>query len=237
MMNIKEFPLLKTFPSEAAKWTAQRVLNLTHETAKNVRGNKYDEKRIIWHNVEELQLLYELGAGRYDFPNVNGYVLQCGVFCGGSACVLAKALKDSRQKYSPMVAIDIYNNPGDKERQLEMEFAHRETRLNQLVLDLTDFLYIVVGDDAVFVENFWKGPLRLCFIDSSHSYKHTLIEIGVVLPHVATDGYIVFHDYFNQTEGVRKAVDEFFSQYTAREFAAYNFRDRILVMQLGRKIK
>lgn len=231
-IRIKSFPLSPDFPSREAQLCAQRVHDLAHETAKTNRGDKYKEHRVIWHNLEELQFLYELAAGEYNPPNAEGYVLQCGIFCGGSACVLAKAVKDSKQTYKPVIAIDVYKHGSTKPELLqETGFAYQEARVTQHAHDLTNYLYLVIGNDLEFIKNFWKPQIRLAFIDSSHSYNHTVQEIAIIIPYVAANGIVLFHDYFNPTTGVEKAVNEFFTNYNARTFTAYNFRNRILAIK------
>ena len=228
---IHPFPVKPDFPSADTQERVKNIIAATHDTAKENRGNAYEQHRVIWHIQSELFLLYDLAAGVYDATAVPGYVFQCGIYCGGSACVMGTALKDNPILPRPMIAIDKYTNPLDALRQ-DISNAFIETRLNQHKHNLTKFLYIVVGNDLDYVKHFWHAPIRLVFIDSSHSYQHTLSEIRAFIPHVSDGGYMIFHDYFvDKQDGVQAAVNEFFNSFTRRPFRAFSFEKQLFIIQ------
>ena len=238
--EIEEFPLKRDFPSAGTRNRVDQIIDATHETAKANRGDAYQSNRVIWHHREELYLLYDLAAGVYDEETIEGYVFQCGVYCGGSACVLGSAIKDTNQHYKPVFATDIYKHSDpDPFLQQDVTNAYVESRLNQHKHDLTFHLYFGVGDDLFFLRQFWKPPIRLAFVDSSHSYHHTQAEIYALLPFISVGGYLVFHDYFREHEGpigVLRAVNEFFNDYKDRRFEAFNFNDRLLIVKLFERL-
>lgn len=67
----------------------------------------------------------------------------------------------------------------------------------------------IKGDSQEVALN-WDRPIDLLFIDSDHSYLGVLKDICSWIPHVKSEGRIIFHDYDRPTSpGVCQAVDEF----------------------------
>src|SRR3990167_2015252 len=59
----------------------------------------------------------------------------------------------------------------------------------------------------------WAGkPIDLLIIDGDHGYEAVKADMKAWLPHVAHDGYVLFHDYgenlHQQSTGVKQAVEE-----------------------------
>lgn len=235
--EISDFPVHEPFPSEAAEQGAILAATTVHDTAKANRGAAYNEERVIWHSRDELSFLYQLASGMYDSSDMVGHVFQGGAFCGGSACLLGLALKESDHKYKPAIAVDIWRHGSpDPKFQVEMGWAHAEARLSMLKLELEHHLYFVMGENTVFLDNFMNSPIRLGFLDSSHSYKGTLLETHAILKRIAWRGWLVFHDYFKENLKVSHAVNEIFNAYHDRKWYAYNFRNRFLIIKFDREI-
>ena len=151
--RILDFPVQSDFPSSTTKERVDFIFNTCHETAKQSRGKDYKRYPVVSHNDAELYLLYDLARGVYDNTPKEGYIVQCGVPCVGSACVLAAALIDSNQeKYVPVFAVDHYRN----------HYAYVETHINLHKLELRKFLYLGVGNDTVFIELFWERQFTRC---------------------------------------------------------------------------
>lgn len=205
-----------------------------------MRGEYYDEtaKDVVWHSRDELSFLYEVAAGVYDDTRIDGYVFQCGIFGGGSACALAQAVKDVRSNYKPVIAIDSFYKYGHfTAKDLVGDFVYRECRENSHALGLPDNLIFIVGNDVPFITQFWRAPIRMAFVDTVHSYHHTLEEIHAVLPHITQHGWLLFDDYFYKEMRVKEAVDEFFSAYTARQFWVYQFQNKLLTVKFDTPIQ
>lgn len=230
--QIKDFPVREPFPNAEADKVANLVFDTVHTTAKANRGDAYDVNKVIWHKMDELRMLYDLASGKYDTPETAGYVFQGGIFCGGSACVMARALKDANHNYKPIVAVDVYAH-GSKRREPndEARTALVESHINVQKLELSDWLYLVWGTNQIVLSKLLAIPLRMAFLDSSHGYLSTLEETRALIKHMAPHGYIVFHDYWSPDWGVGKAVNETFNAYTDRRFWVYNFRNRFLIVK------
>ena len=204
------------------------------EEYNNRNSNKHENEKVVWHSEDELCFFHDLAAGIYDERNVRGFILQCGIYTGGSACAFAMGLKDLPVGYNKVIAIDPYHpiNGFSSPNNASNMHVVQEAILNREVLGLRRYLTYVIGHDVDFVSHFWRNPIRIALIDTSHMYRHTVEEIYAVLPHIQPGGWLLFHDYyFDKPNGVNFAVDEFFSGFP-RPNQAYEFNTRTLVIRL-----
>lgn len=156
----------------------------------------YGRKGSIAHSMEELQVFYELALGVHNPPGTPGYVLQCGIFQGGSLCVFGLGLRDSGAEYSPAVGIDPYRFYGDdSEWTAKCNVASEVLRKNIFALEVNTYVCPVIYNDLGFLERFWHDPIRVGFIDTNHTYNQTKDEARLLLPHMVDKGWLVFHDY------------------------------------------
>lgn len=232
MISETPFPLSEAFPSTTAINLARNILKTADETARDLRGDFYDSNkpRTVWHSPQELAFYYELAAGMYQPRDTEGYILQCGCWCGGSACAFAGGLRDHPSPFSPAIAIDHFGHMKhglDLRQMKEMPFL--ETRRTQYKLGLKRHLTLVVSYDVEYLEAFWKRPIRVGFIDSSHAEKHTLDEIRAIEPWVVKNGFLAFHDYYVDSLNVKNAVNTYFSKLD-RDFEAYNFQSTTFII-------
>ena len=220
-MKIDKFPLVDNYPSEATREAVQRVWDTAHRTAKANRGDQYNRKDVIRHTMEELYFLYDLARGEYD--TLDGYIFQAGVLCGGSACVLASALKDARRSDKPVIGVDVFRKASWSVFGSEHEhWPYMEARQNTMALNLHDWLCLSMCFDVVFAE-FLKTGFRIIVLDSDHKHKHVLRQLNVMIPLVVDNGFMVIHDYYETHCGVKQAVDEYFDSYDKRRFQIYDF--------------
>ena len=75
-------------------------------------------------------------------------------------------------------------------------------------------------DDRGFFD-FWTMPVRLIFIDTSHTYEQTKLEIEKSIPHIVNDGWLALHDYHDAHPGVVCAVNEFLDSQTEYDLEVY----------------
>lgn len=222
-MTFDKFPLPHDYPSKATREAIQRVWDTAHQTSKANRGDQYNKRDVIRHTMEELYFLYDLARGDFDSPGLQGYILQAGVFCGGSACVLAIALRDARRTDKPAIGVDVFRKAGWS--VFGSEHVHRayiEARQNMIALNLHDWLCLSMCSDVVFAE-FLRRRFRIIVLDSDHTYKHVLRQLNVMTPLVVDSGFMVIHDYYETHCGVKQAVDEYFDSYAHRKFRIYDF--------------
>ena len=77
-----------------------------------------NSREIVQHTQKELIALYEIVCGWHNDEPANGYYLQLGAFAGGSACVIADALRHSKSRYAPLLAIDNYTRNYEPMKEL-----------------------------------------------------------------------------------------------------------------------
>ena len=227
-MDYQEFPDLGLSYTLAI---TEKIRAIANETAQKSRGAP-EPTGIIQHTMRELRVLYEVAAGFHDTDLVEGYALQCGIFCGGSACVMGHALKDANKDYFPVVAIDSYTKEYEPLRAT-FDKAYQESRENIWALGLSNFVTTVISDDTLFLRNFWHSPIRVAFVDSSHHYEHTKEEIKLLMPYIVENGWLIFHDYFSEkTPGVTQAVNEFLEMKQRRPTTVFR-ADGLLLLRVG----
>lgn len=135
-------------------------------------------------------------------------VVQCGHYVGFSSLMLGFIMRSMGKKHS-VYSIDL--DPTVTEyTQRWIERA-----------GLTEYVQLAVNDSADLSNpdsaRLWlqKDP-QIVFIDSSHMYSHTLLELNLWYQHVQPGGFILMHDtsvfaeQFDSSKlgGVRKAANE-----------------------------
>jgi predicted O-methyltransferase YrrM len=108
-------------------------------------------------------------------------ILEIGFNKGGTSLVMAMALEDVSMKgiEGHIVSIDPNPNP-----QIPLSnWKHRLTLLTGRS-----------PEDIPKAVKMLGGVVELCFIDAEHTYEAVLKDAAGVLPHMAKDGYILFHD-------------------------------------------
>ena len=69
------------------------------------------------------------------------------------------------------------------------------------------------GDSCAVLSQFPDNYFDVVYIDSVHTYQHVLRELEMSYKKVKDGGYILGHDYCQQTNGVILAVNEFCKKY------------------------
>ena len=179
-----------------------------------VRGELTDST--IWHSDSELCVFYELVAGYHG--SIDGCCLQLGLFHGGSACVMGIALRDCGiTAYNSVLAIDPYSQElVSHYDESHHEQAYIKARRNIQSLNLQKFVCPVISEDVDFIHKFWQKPIRVCHIDTTHTYEQTCKEIEAVLPFCVSDAWLLFHDYNEYYPDNVTAVNEFIDKTNYR---------------------
>ena len=148
-MQYKEFPIISSKYTQAV---CNRIWEVGTDTAKRVRKT-LQPRMIVQHVHTELCALYEIAAGFHDQDLLEGYVVQCGTFCGGSACTMAHALKDANREFIPLLTIDNYtkNYPPLLEA---FNSAYIECRENIWAHNLKDYVTLVLAEDTQYLKQF-----------------------------------------------------------------------------------
>jgi len=87
-------------------------------------------------------------------------------------------------------------------------------------LNLNKYWTFIQGDD-IEISRTWNKEVDHIFIDTSHTFQHTLDEIYNYEKFLAPNGFITFHDT-RSFPGVLKAISEFIKN-TKNKFRFYNY--------------
>lgn len=146
--------------------------------------------------------------------------------------MMAHAMRDDSSNAHPLVAIDSYTKDYRPLRQL-LDDAYIEMRENLWEFRLHEHITPVLSDTVLYLQHFWRTPIRLAFIDSSHHYEPTLKELTLILPYLVDGGWLILHDMFSEeTPGVQRAVNEVFEPRNLSEFAFYR-TDQLAIIRNG----
>lgn len=175
------------------------------------------------------QSLYTLHHFLRQCADIEGDVIECGVWRGGSASLLRKIILDGGMdkrlylfdSFEGMAAID-----AERDRHDIGDF--RDTSLDHVKAVVTGGSS--GGDDPKGIAVFRKGwipdtfagleDIRVCFAHIDLDlYQSILDALEFVYPRLSSRGIIIFDDYgFASCPGARKAVDEFFRDKPEKPF-------------------
>lgn len=142
---------------------------------------------------------------------------------------MAHALRDDETAKHPMVAIDSYTKDYRPLREL-FDNAYHEFRENLWEFRLHEHIVAVLSDTVSFLESFWRYPVRLAFIDSSHHYEPTRQEIKHIFPYLQKGSWLIFHDYFSEeVPGVFRAVNELFETLQLTDYEFYRVDELAII--------
>lgn len=169
-------------------------------------------------SIPGISLLASLIAG-----NNLSSIVQCGHYVGYSTLLLGFLLRYMQNKHS-LYSIDID--------------ATVTTYTQNWVYsaNLSDYVKLTVADSASSEQptkamEYLKKEPQLLFIDSSHRYSHTLLELELWFPHLAEGGFVVLHDasqfaseFDSSGEGgVYRAILEWSDRNNAKPFLINSF--------------
>ena len=134
----------------------------------------------------------ELGVFEGEFSNL---LLKTNKFKKLYLVDLFEGIIDSGDKYGNNI---VYRSGDDLLKLVSNKFEN-ETSIE-----------IVKKDSISFLQHFPDNYFDFIYIDTSHQYEHTKIELNLSLNKIKKGGIISGHDYNKyRFEGVVRAVDEF----------------------------
>ena len=144
----------------------------------------------------ERLLLYKLG--RLQDPGC--VLLEVGSYLGASSCFLAAAARDLGGG-ARVHCVDTWENQGMTEgpRDTWEEFRHNTERYARQI--------VTHRGPSVDIARTFKKPVDLLFLDGDHSYEGCRADVEAWLPHLASGGLLLMHD-FGWAEGVQRVVSE-----------------------------
>ena len=159
-----------------------------------------------WLRMPDAYLLYRLARSE---PGA-GKVVEIGSAWGRSSVFLAAGCRDARRE--GLIAIDPHT--GDEwflaDAELPPFDSYDEFLANLTRVGVDDWVepLVMTSDQAAAAVPI--QPIRLLFIDGSHTYEAVSRDIQNWVPRLVDRGIVIFDDYPNPdpTVGVRRAVDE-----------------------------
>jgi predicted O-methyltransferase YrrM len=148
----------------------------------------------------------------------NGVVVELGSHKGKSTCYIGSALKQSGKKNVSLHCVDLWTI-GDINKQYSTlrpnrpygEMYHSQGAYNLFNsqtkrLGISDLIvpHII---DTVELSKTWEIPIDFLFIDADHLYEGVHADWENWNGFVKKGGYVSFHDYNNEWEGVQRVVD------------------------------
>ncbi|MEJ8545126.1 class I SAM-dependent methyltransferase [Brevibacillus borstelensis] len=168
-------------------------------------------KPLILPNEPELEAIDSWSAVKNDEGRYLAYlasivpshlsIVEIGSFQGRSTCYLASGSRYGHQ--APVYAVDPWdlNFPdGITGDQLYANFQK-----NIQTIGVTALVHPLRGESARIVKG-WNKPIGLLHIDDGHEYDMVLEEYHDWFPHIAENGWIVFHDC--TWPDVNRVIDE-----------------------------
>ena len=162
---------------------------------------------------------YERRLGREDFLKIlpkNSTGVELGVFKGEFSKYILKIVKPKK-----LYLIDMwwqkfgifYPDWGDFTNygKLKTKEAYKEMTKN--IRDFKEKCEILIGDDKELLLQFADEYFDWIYLDSSHYYEDTIVELDIIRKKIKPYGLITGHDWYSSPDhdhyGVCKAVTEF----------------------------
>jgi O-methyltransferase len=166
------------------------------------------------HTTVSRDRLYILYALATHALHLEGEFWECGVYKGGTACMLAELIRQRSRRGTTLRLFDTFTGMPENAREIDMHKAgdFSETSLASVMK--------VVGNEHWV--NFHKGLMPGTFVGKERSriaFSHIDVDIyqsvkdccEFIYPRLVEGGICVFDDYgLPSCPGARKAVDEFF---------------------------
>lgn len=135
-----------------------------------------------WTSSAELRQLHRLASGCP--PQAS--VVELGSYLGASTCYLAAGLS---AKGGRIVCVDTWQNETMPEgvKDTHKEFQDNTASVASMLTILRKPTADLRGEDL-------PAGIHLAFIDADHSYEATRADTNLLLPLMAPDGVLVFHD-------------------------------------------
>lgn len=215
---------LPSFLSSIFKYLINKnYLKITNNLSLNEYLKQMPSQNILLTPLEAVSL-YKAAY----FASKKADIVEIGSWRGGSAVILAAALKDSKSK-NKLHCIDPYSSERDmiskkylKEHTLNLGLKNLKQNYYYFLsllrqFDLKKQVNVHISRSEVFFD-FWKGNVGFIFIDGNHSFKVVNNDIRMWSKKVIKYGLVGVHDCDNRTTGKpglpgpTKAVKIFFEK-------------------------
>ena len=186
------------------KWVRIR----THETLKSelITRNQTEIDVLTANEINEHLTTLRILTRELNLKRV----LELGVCEGKSTIAFLQAIKEIG---GHVTSIDIEDCPIAREKVHDEKSGH---------------LWNFIKEDDIEIE--WNQPIDHLFIDTSHTYDHTVLELRKFAPFIVPGGLITLHDTVS-FPGVRKAVTEFIKENPRMRYYNYYHNNGLAVIR------
>ncbi|MBI2053763.1 MAG: class I SAM-dependent methyltransferase [Candidatus Staskawiczbacteria bacterium] len=213
---------------------ARFIKNISHRDFFNFKKlllfkKVYPYTMLSW---QRLSNAYEL-ALQVEKDNLKGAFVECGVWKGGCAGVMAYALKESNSKRKTWLfdSFEGLPEPTKKDGKMAEDYAKNKSEgkletIDKCVGPMKDvkklfFEILKINPENVVIEKGWFqdtlplaknkiGDIAILRLDGDW-YESTKCCFQNLYDNVVVKGYVIIDDY-GYWEGARKAAEEFFSE-------------------------
>jgi len=145
---------------------------------------------------------------------LGGEMWECGVYKGGSARVISKAVPEGVLRL-----FDTFEGIPNADKSVDThqngDFGDTSVEAVEILIDRDDGLFIHVGKIPDTFETMGDSRISMAHVDVD-TYKSVIDCCEFIWPRLLVGGVMVFDDYgFPTCPGARKAVDEFFESKSA----------------------
>jgi predicted O-methyltransferase YrrM len=125
--------------------------------------------------------------------------LEIGSYLGASSCYLAAGLARVGGR---LICVDTWNNDAVnmKREDIFSEFSRNTAGIK-------DRLIVIRGRSSDLTDAQIPKPINIIFIDGDHSYEAVRADAEKVVPWLAPEGFLIFHDACTY-QGVSRTVGE-----------------------------
>lgn len=176
--------------------------------------------RVSPYTVVDIERCWTIWQALSQSLNVDGDVMEAGVFQGGTAKLIREAIGDRRDK--KLYLFDSFEGMeavSQVDRHKQGDFADTSLEGVRAVVGTEDFIDYRKG----WVPQTFAGleDRKFCFAHIDLDLYQGIIDcLEFVYPRLSPGGSIVFDDYgFASCPGARRAVDEFFADKRERPLA------------------
>jgi len=166
------------------------------------------------YRKNKISHIYQNIDGWFDFEGVytdmvnrfqeGSHFVEIGSWLGKSTSYMAVEIANSFKKIK-FDAIDTWESIGI----YEIEKDPYNKFLNN-IKPVGNYINPIRGKSEEISKNYEDNSLDFIFIDADHEYSSVKKDIECWYPKLKNGGYIGGHDYFENYQGLMKAVDEFF---------------------------
>lgn len=142
-------------------------------------------------------------------------LVELGTWKGHSISYLGKRLLEQSYDFK-LYGVDLFDDSyihtkeGNSHLASQMKYIYDVYNQNLIDAGVREVIKDIKGNTWEVASQFEDNSVDFVFIDADHNYESVKKDILSWLPKMKKGGIMSGHDYFNNTCGVKQAVDEIF---------------------------